>query len=73
MIDLGIALLCPGTGLMMGVIIPDDRVPVEVERPGSEEGAEGDDEGDVEHGRTHHAANTHRVLTWFKMNYFSKM
>ena len=31
MIDLGIALLCPGTGL----IIPDDRVPVEVERPGS--------------------------------------
>ena len=41
---------------------PDDRVPVEVERPGGDEGADSDDEGDVEHGRPHHTAHTNWVL-----------
>ena len=41
-----------------GVMIPDDRVPVKVERPGGDEGADADDEGDVEHGRPHHTAHT---------------
>ena len=46
-----------------GVMIPDDRVPVKVERPGGDEGADADDEGDVEHGRPHHTAHTYGVLS----------
>ena len=36
---------------------PDDGVPAELEGAGCEEGADGDDECDVEHGRPHHAAH----------------
>ena len=43
--------------------IPDDWIPVKVERFGCDEGADRDDEGDVEHSRPHHTANTHGVLS----------
>ena len=43
-------------------VLPDDRVPVEAERLGGEQGAEGDDEGDVEDCRAQHTAHIQGVL-----------
>jgi hypothetical protein len=42
---------------------PADRVPVEGEGLGSDKGADGDDQGDVEHRWPHHAAHSNVVLT----------
>ena len=43
-------------------LLPADTVPAELDGVGGREGADGDHEGDVEHGAPHHTAHSDIVL-----------